>query len=71
MGWRPPCYDIGSGKHLPDPTDDSTCLCGHTWDHLPTAEDWRRHRYGPDQRRTEPTAYDVLRSPSAHHWYSE
>jgi CTP:molybdopterin cytidylyltransferase MocA len=57
-GWRLPRYDVGSGSHLPDPTDARACLCGHTWDRLPTAMEWLEHRYGPaggsDPRGTSP-----------------
>lgn len=45
--WRPPRYDVGSGRHLPDPADGAACLCGHRWDDVPSAEEWQRHRFGP------------------------
>lgn len=48
--WQPPRYDVGSGRHLPDPADATACLCGHTWDHLPTEEEWAEHKYGPPQQ---------------------
>lgn len=55
-GWVPPRYDEGAGTHLPDPTDPTRCLCGHSWPAPPSDDELLEHRFGPkpEPARKEP-----------------
>jgi hypothetical protein len=73
--WRPPRYDVGAGRHIPDPDDATRCLCGHAWDQAPTPEEWQEHKYGPEAdsgRRTPDGPARGQAGPAVRYqWYSE